>query len=82
MTYDVVITEHANETATLHLLSHLKRGQLQEDLCFALWSPSTGNNRTTAIVHKVVLPRRRARTARRRQFSSLIPDPVAPSSQV
>ena len=24
---------------------------------FALWSPSTGNNRTTAIVHKVVLPR-------------------------
>ena len=57
MIYDVVITEHANETATLHLLSHLGRGQLQEDLCFALWAPSTGNNRTTAIVHKVVLPR-------------------------
>ena len=57
MTYDVVITEHANETATLHLLTHLRRGLLQEDLCFALWSPSTGNNRTTAIVHTVVLPR-------------------------
>ena len=57
MIYDVVITEHANETATLHLLTHLRRGLLQEDLCFALWSPSTGNNRTTAIVHKVVLPR-------------------------
>ena len=57
MIYDVVITEHANETATLHLLTHLSRGLLQEDLCFALWSPSTGNNRTTAIVHKVVLPR-------------------------
>ena len=57
MIYDVVITEHANETAILHLLTHLRRGLLQEDLCFALWSPSTGNNRTTAIVHKVVLPR-------------------------
>ena len=57
MNYEVVITEHANETATLHLLSHLRRGQLQEDLCFALWSPSTGNNRTTAIVHKIVLPK-------------------------
>ena len=56
MIYDVVITERANETATLHLLAHLRRGLLQEDLCFALWSPSTGNNRTTAIVHKVVLP--------------------------
>ena len=57
MIYDVVITEQANEIATLHLLSHLRRGRIQEDLCFALWSPSTGNNRTTAIVHKVVLPR-------------------------
>ena len=57
MIYDVVITEHANESATLHLLSHLRRGRIQEDLCFALWSPSTGNNRTTAIVHKVLLPR-------------------------
>ena len=56
MIYDVVITEHANETATLHLLTHLRRGLLQEDLCFALWSLSTGNDRTTAIVHKVVLP--------------------------
>ena len=57
MIYDVVITEHANESATLHLLSHLRRSRIQEDLCFALWSPSNGNNRTTAIVHRVVLPR-------------------------
>ena len=32
--------EHANETATLHLLSHLGRGQLQEDLCFAKPNPN------------------------------------------
>lgn len=57
MIYDVAITDHANETATLHLLAHFRRGRIQEDLCFALWSPSTGSNRTTAIVHKIVLPR-------------------------
>ena len=57
MIYDVAITDHANETATLHLLAHFRRGRIQEDLCFALWSPSTGSNRTTAIVHQVVLPR-------------------------
>ena len=57
MIYDVAITDHVNETASLHLLAHFRRGRIQEDLCFALWSPSTGNNRTTAIVHKVVLPR-------------------------
>ena len=56
MSYEVVITEQSNEAATNHLLSHLKRGHLQEDLCFALWSPSTGDKRTTAIVHDVILP--------------------------
>ena len=57
MIYDVAITDPVNETATLHLLAHLRRGRIQEDLCFALWSPSTGSNRTTAIVHNVILPR-------------------------
>ena len=57
MKYDVVMTDEANESATHHLLSHLRAGRHQEDLCFALWSPSTGNDRTTAIVHKVILPR-------------------------
>ena len=56
MSYDVVITEQTNDSATHHLLSHLRRGRYQEDLCFGLWTPSTGNNRTTAIVHKVILP--------------------------
>ena len=62
MSYDVVITEQANESATHHLLAHLRLGLFQEDLCFALWSPSTGRNRTTAIVHKVLLPRKDDRT--------------------
>ena len=57
MTYDVVITEQADEVAANHLLSHFRLGHLQEDLCFALWSPSTGRNRTTAIVHEILLPK-------------------------
>ena len=56
MSYDVVITEQANQLATEHLLSHIKSGQQQEDLCFALWSSSSGTIRTTAIIHKIVLP--------------------------
>ena len=56
MKYEVVLTEAANDAATNHLLHHLRRGHIQEDLCFALWSPSTGASRTTAIVKEVLLP--------------------------
>ena len=36
--------------------SHLLRADRQEDLCFALWHPSTGTTRTTALIEQLILP--------------------------
>ncbi len=56
MTFDVAITADADTAARAHLLQHYGRGQIQEDLCFALWRPSTGHLRTTAIIDDILLP--------------------------
>ena len=45
-------------TATLdaELAAHLDKGPEQEDLAFALWRPSLGHTRLTAILQRIVLP--------------------------
>ena len=56
MSFDVAMTDDVNDMATKHLLSFFAQGQIQEELCFGLWSPSRGGSRVTAILDKVLLP--------------------------
>src|SRR5437868_5098824 len=51
-TFSVAMSEVVNDA----LLEHLARKDGQEDLCFAVWFPSEGENRLTALIHEVVLP--------------------------
>lgn len=50
--YSIAIPEKVNND----LLNHLIRYDGDEDLCFALWTPSEGATRLTALVHSPVLP--------------------------
>ena len=61
MSFEVVLTEHADSTSNAHLLQHYRRNECQEDLCFALWHPSTGATRRTALIDEIILPERRDR---------------------
>lgn len=38
------------------LFNHLIRRDKQEDLCFALWAPSIGNTRYSAIINELIIP--------------------------
>lgn len=58
MSFEVNFTAEADSTANAHLLQHYRHDALQEDLCFAIWRPSTGMLRRTALIEEVILPRR------------------------
>ncbi|MDE2644910.1 MAG: ThiF family adenylyltransferase [Bacteroidota bacterium] len=53
MRFEATLSEALAEN---HLLAQIRLGKYQEDLCFALWRPSTGVSRTTGIVTELVLP--------------------------
>jgi hypothetical protein len=48
----VAMTSHVDDLARTHLL----RADGQEDLCFALWNPSRGRERTSALIERLILP--------------------------
>lgn len=52
MRYSVAITSDANTALKAHLL----RKDGQEDLCYALWHPSHGASRVTALLFEPILP--------------------------
>lgn len=54
--YSVALTSELASNLREHVLQHILKGERQEDLCFALWRPSTGLTRKTAIVAEVILP--------------------------
>jgi molybdopterin-synthase adenylyltransferase len=51
-TYSVAMTAQIDRIARHHLL----RSDGQEDLCFAIWHPSRGRTRTTALIQKLIMP--------------------------
>lgn len=51
-TRSAAMTEAIDVAATAHLL----RNDRQEDLCFALWRPSQGATRITALIERLILP--------------------------
>src|SRR5262249_15621180 len=55
------MTEEVEAAARRHLL----RADGQEDLCFAIWYPSRGATRTTALIERLILPRPRERNVHR-----------------
>ena len=56
MRFEAALTGEAHSTSIGHLLQHYGPDTLQEDLCFALWRPSSGRGRLTALVDEVILP--------------------------
>lgn len=57
MTHDAALTGEAARAAADHLLQHFRHAEPQEDLCFALWRPTTGAARFSALISELLLPR-------------------------
>lgn len=58
MNFEVAFTSDADSIARKHLLRHYRCNRMQEDLCFALWRPSTGQTRHVALIDEIILPQK------------------------
>lgn len=56
MRHSVALSSALQEQLASHLLQHMATTR-DEDLCFALWHPSYGATRQTALLHTAVLPK-------------------------
>ena len=56
MRYEVAIAEETDARLREHLLRHYQHDEAQEDLCFATWQPSTGQERFCALIDEPILP--------------------------
>ena len=65
VTHGAVLSEPVHEKARDFLLRHVLCGRRQEDLCFALWRPSTGTRRKSALVFELILPEKGERDLHR-----------------
>ena len=61
VTHSVAMPTATHRILSRHLLQHYAHRR-QEDLCFALWRPSHGRSRLTALVSEVILPESNERT--------------------
>lgn len=52
----VALPSETAEQLRSHLLQHIERNRWQEELCFALWRPSAGRTRHSAILTEAILP--------------------------
>jgi molybdopterin-synthase adenylyltransferase len=52
----VAMPETIHTELSSHLGAYIVEGRLQEDLAFAFWRPSHGRTRTTAVIHRIVVP--------------------------
>ncbi len=58
MKFEAVLTAESDSVSSDHLLQHYRNGTRQEDLCFALWRPSTGQSRRAALIDEIILPKK------------------------